>query len=83
MNYIETGGFQSYPLMRLTLFWTLLFLPCLWGTTAFMFFTRPSFTLSSVQASYPGSRPSTPSPAAPPRCSRSPTPICPSWPWSC
>ncbi|MEK7858673.1 MAG: hypothetical protein AAB320_05970 [Elusimicrobiota bacterium] len=55
MKYMEKGGFQGHPLMRLTLFWALLFLAGLWGTNAFMYFTRMSLTPSSVQAYYLGS----------------------------
>lgn len=55
MKYMEKGGFQGHPLMRLTLFWTLLFLAGLWGTNAFMYFTRMALTPSSVQAYYLGS----------------------------
>ena len=55
MKYMQTGGFQSHPLMRLTLLWALAFLAGLWATNAFMYFTRMSLTPSSVQSYYLGS----------------------------
>lgn len=55
MKYLQTGGFQGHPLMRLTLLWTLLFVSGLWFTTAFMYFSRMSLTPKSVQAYYLGS----------------------------
>jgi hypothetical protein len=55
MKYMERGGFQGHPLMRLTLFWTLLFMAGLWATNAFMYFSRMSLTPSSVQSYYLGS----------------------------
>ncbi len=55
MKYMERGGFQGHPLMRLTLLWTLLFVGGLWVTNAFMYFSRMSLTPSSVQAYYLGS----------------------------
>jgi len=55
MKYMQTGGFQGQPLMRLTLLWTLVFMAGLWCTNAFMYFTRMSLTPASVQAYYLGS----------------------------
>lgn len=55
MKYMQTGGFQGHPLMRLTLFWTLLFLAGLWVTNAAMYFSRMKLTPSSVEAYYLGS----------------------------
>ena len=55
MKYMQTGGFQGHPLMRLTLLWALLFMAGLWATNAAMYFSRMSLTPSSVQAYYLGS----------------------------
>jgi hypothetical protein len=55
MKYMQAGGFQGHPLMRLTLLWTLLFLSGLWLTNAFMHFSRMGLTPSSVQGYYLGS----------------------------
>lgn len=55
MKYMQTGGFQGHPLMRLTLLWTLLFMVGLWGTNAFMYFSRMGLTVPSVQHYYLGS----------------------------
>ncbi len=54
MKYMQTGGFQHNPLMRLTLFWTLLFAAGLWFTNAAMYLSRMSLTPASVQAYYLG-----------------------------
>lgn len=55
MKYMQTGGFQNHPLMRLTLLWTLLFMSGLWVTNAFMFLTRMKPTPAGVEAYYLGS----------------------------
>ena len=55
MKYMETGGFQNKPLMRLTLAWTLVFAAGLWATNAAMYFQRMSLFPSSVEAYYLGS----------------------------
>jgi hypothetical protein len=55
MKYLQTGGFQGHPLMRLTLLWTLLFMTGLWLTNGFMFLSRMKPTPASVQAYYLGS----------------------------
>ena len=55
MKYMQTGGFQGHPLMRLTLFWALAFMAGLWATNAFMYLTRMGLTPSSVEAYYLGS----------------------------
>lgn len=52
---MQTGGFQHHPLMRLTLYWTLLFMAGLWVTNAAMYFSRMSLTPKSVEAYYLGS----------------------------
>lgn len=55
MKYMQTGGFQNNPLMRLTLTWTLVFAAGLWATNAAMYFQRMSLAPSSVTAYYLGS----------------------------
>ncbi len=55
MKYMQTGGFQNNPLMRMTLSWTLLFAAGLWATNAAMYFQRMSLSPASVQAFYLGS----------------------------
>jgi hypothetical protein len=55
MKYMQNGGFQSHPLMRLTLYWTLAFAAGLWVTNAAMYFKRMDLTPKSVQAHYLGS----------------------------
>lgn len=55
MKYMQTGGFQGQPLMRLTLLWTLVFMSGLWFTNAFMFLSRMKPTPAGVQAYYLGS----------------------------
>ena len=54
MKYMQTGGFQNNPLMRLTLSWTLLFAGGLWVTNAAMYFQRMSLSPKSVEAYYLG-----------------------------
>ncbi|MCM2304151.1 MAG: hypothetical protein NDJ72_05575 [Elusimicrobia bacterium] len=54
MKYMQTGGFQNHPLMRMTLAWTLLFAAGLWVTNAAMYLKRMDLTPSSVQAYYLG-----------------------------
>lgn len=55
MKYLERGGFQGHALMRLTLWWTLLFMSGLWLTNAAMYFTRMGLDPVSVQTYYLGS----------------------------
>jgi len=55
MKYMQSGGFQSNPLMRLTLTWTLVFAAGLWVTNAAMYLRRMDLTPASVQAYYLGS----------------------------
>lgn len=55
MKYMQTGGFQGQPLMRLTLLWALLFMTGLWVSSAFMYFNRMGLTAPSVQKYYLGS----------------------------
>ncbi|MBI4064608.1 MAG: hypothetical protein HY401_09970 [Elusimicrobia bacterium] len=55
MKYMESGGFQNHPLMRLTLTLTVLFLAGLWVTNALLYFSKMSLFPSSVTAYYLGS----------------------------
>lgn len=55
MKYMQNGGFQGHPLMRLTLYWTLLFMAGLWVSNAAMYLTRMGLTPASVEAYYRGS----------------------------
>lgn len=55
MKYMQSGGFQHNPLMRMTLSWTLVFAAGLWATNAAMYFKRMSLAPSSVSAYYLGS----------------------------
>ena len=55
MKYMQEGGFQNNPLMRLTLALTLLLLLAFWATNFAMYFSRMSLRPSSVVAYYNGS----------------------------
>lgn len=55
MKYMERGGFQGHPLMRLTLWWTLVFMAGLWITNGIMYFSRMNLAPSSVRTYYLGS----------------------------
>lgn len=55
MNYMEKGGFQNHPLMRLTLALTLGLLLLFWVTNFGLYFSRMSLRPSSVVAYYNGS----------------------------
>ena len=55
MKYMQTGGFQSHPLMKLTLNLTLLFLVGFWLTNWMMFGSKLGFSPASVAAHYLGS----------------------------
>jgi len=55
VKYMEKGGFQSQPLMRLTLGLTLLFLVGFWLTNFAVYFSRMGLRPSSVVAYYNGS----------------------------
>jgi hypothetical protein len=52
---MQNGGFQTNPLMRMTLTGTLVFAAGLWVTNAAMYFQRMSLAPSSVTAYYLGS----------------------------
>ena len=55
MKYMERGGFQNQPLMRLTLTLTLALLLAFWLTNFGVYFSRMSLRPSSVVAYYNGS----------------------------
>ncbi|PJA13702.1 MAG: hypothetical protein COX66_14260 [Elusimicrobia bacterium CG_4_10_14_0_2_um_filter_63_34] len=55
MKYMEQGGFQHKPFMRLTLLWTLVFLTGLWITNFAMYFSRMGLDPASVVSYYCGS----------------------------
>ena len=55
MKFLQNGGFQTNPLMRLTLAGTLLFALGLWLTGGAMHFKRMSLRPDSVSAYYLGS----------------------------
>ena len=55
MKYMQNGGFQNHPLMRLTLLFTLFFLAGLWVTHFLLYFSKMGLTPASVTAYYLGS----------------------------
>ena len=55
MRYMQEGGFQNNPLMRLTLGLTLGLLVGFWATNVGMYFSRMTLAPSSVVAYYNGS----------------------------
>jgi hypothetical protein len=55
MKYMQEGGFQNNPLMRLTLAFTLVLLCGFWATNAGMYFTRMGLRPASVVSYYNGS----------------------------
>ena len=55
MKYMQNGGFQNHPLMKLTIGLTLLFLSGLWATNLLLYFSKMGFTPTSVVAYYLGS----------------------------
>lgn len=55
MKYLQEGGFQKNPLMRLSLGLTLALLLGFWATNAAMYFTRMGLTPQSVVRYYNGS----------------------------
>jgi len=54
MKYMQHGGMQNQPLMRLTLYFTLLFLFGFWVTNFAMYFAKMSLTPQSVVDYYHG-----------------------------
>lgn len=55
MRYMERGGFQAQPLMRLTLGLSIGLLSLFWVTNVALFVSRLGFTPASVAAYYLGS----------------------------
>ena len=55
MKYMDQGGFQNNPLMRLTLWGTFVFLTGLWFSNFGMYFSRMGLSPTSVAAYYRGS----------------------------
>lgn len=55
MKYMQNGGFQSQPLMRLTLLFTLLFLTAFWATNFALYFAKMDASPQSVRDYYLGS----------------------------
>jgi len=55
MKYMQYGGMQNQPLMRLTLYFTLFFLFGFWVTNFAMYFAKMSLTPQSVVDYYLGS----------------------------
>ncbi|MBL7960527.1 hypothetical protein JNL27_09855 [bacterium] len=55
MQYMQKGGFQTNPLMRLTLGFTVLFLVGFVGTNFMIYFSKMGITPDSVIAYYNGS----------------------------
>ena len=55
MKYMQTGGFQNHPQMRLTLLWTVVFLTGLWVTNWGFYFSKMGLTPQSVVDYYRGS----------------------------
>jgi len=55
MKYMQTGGFQKNPLMRLTIGLTLLFLAGLWLTNLLIFTSKMDLSVASIATYYRGS----------------------------
>ncbi len=55
MRYMQDGGFQNNPLMRLTLALTLILLVAFWATNLGMYFSRMDLRPGSVVTYYNGS----------------------------
>ncbi|MDZ7362444.1 MAG: hypothetical protein ONB46_17230 [candidate division KSB1 bacterium] len=55
MKYMQYGGMQNHPLMRLTLYFTLFFLFGFWVTNFAMYFAKMNLTPQSVIDYYLGS----------------------------
>jgi len=54
MKYMQNGGLQSQPLMRLTLLFTLLLLAAFWVSNFAIYFAQMNFTPQSVVKYYLG-----------------------------
>jgi len=55
MKYMQNGGMQNHPLMRLTLYFTLFFLFGFWLSNFAMYFAKMNLTPQSVMDYYLGS----------------------------
>lgn len=55
MKYLERGGFQNHPLMKLTLGLALVFLAGFWVTNLAIFSSRLGFTPAKIAEHYVGS----------------------------
>src|SRR3989338_1850098 len=55
MTYMEKGGFQNHPLMRLTLGWTLVFLTLFWISNFILYFSKMGLHPQSIVDYYKGS----------------------------
>lgn len=55
MKYMQNGGFQNHPLMKLTIALCLLFLGGFWLTNFMLYFSKMGLTMTSVQEYYMGS----------------------------
>lgn len=55
MKYMQNGGFQNHPLMKLTIGLTLVFMAGLCATSIMMYFARMSLDPASVATYYLGS----------------------------
>jgi hypothetical protein len=55
VRYMQDGGFQNHPLMRLTVSLTLVLLAGFWATNFAMYFSRMDLRPASVVAYYNGS----------------------------
>ena len=55
MRYMQTGGFQNHPLMRLTLGGSFVLLAGLWVSNLLLYFSRMSLAPGSVVRYYRGS----------------------------
>ncbi len=55
MKYMQNGGFQSQPLMKLTILFTLLLLTGFWATNFALYFAKMDLTPQSVEDYYLGS----------------------------
>jgi len=54
MKYLQSGGFQSHPLMRLTLGLAIALLAAFWVSNAALYFAHMSLSPASVAAYYRG-----------------------------
>lgn len=55
MKYMQNGGFQSHPLMRLTLLFTLFLLAAFWASNFALYFAHMNLSPQSVVSYFRGS----------------------------